>query len=289
MKSRDARRHELRATKREMRAARRHELALRGAAIACLLIPALLPSCSHQAKVESPADTATAESEQKPDAAADPCATAEGAASADCDKSAASAAGEALAAVRDIEKRACACESLTCARAAWEDFQKVMLKYRDYKGNEEELRGMGQAAGHAFECLTKQGITREEMTAFTSQFDDETTEVGPADGGTAPAASDDEAVDESWWESAIQFTEQLADLVDTHKDDCDTMGKELSAFIDNHRDMIEKSKQLEKHPEAAKRFMEKNKDRLNAAMAKLAPLSQCANNPNVQEALQKLQ
>jgi len=109
-----------------------------------------------------------------------------------------------------------------------------------------------------------------------------------------PVASDqpapiDSAVDESWWEDAVRFTEEMADLIDANKDDCTAMAKAFSEFIDRNQAIIQKGRSMQGDPETTKRYFERYRDRLTAAGSKMAAMGKCAAEPAMAEAMKKLQ
>jgi len=90
-------------------------------------------------------------------------------------------------------------------------------------------------------------------------------------------------------EKGIEFTEKMADIIDTNKDNCKKMAEELSKFIDENKDFMDKAKGMQGNPEMAKEFAEKYKDRMEAAGAKMAGMGKCAADPAMQEAMKKMQ
>jgi ABC-type Fe3+-citrate transport system substrate-binding protein len=91
-------------------------------------------------------------------------------------------------------------------------------------------------------------------------------------------------------EKAIKMTEEMADIVDTNKEDCAKMAEALDKWIADNMDTINKGKEAQGDPEFGKEFAEKYKDRLAAATTKMGPgMQKCAADPKVGEVMKKMQ
>ncbi|MEO6773206.1 MAG: hypothetical protein ABI467_09300 [Kofleriaceae bacterium] len=89
-------------------------------------------------------------------------------------------------------------------------------------------------------------------------------------------------------EQAVVMMEQLATIIDTHKDNCDSMGDKLATFMDKNAERLKRLKDAGKKVSAEdkKRFSEKYKDRMKAVYDKMAPgLQKCAQNAKVSAAM----
>ncbi len=146
----------------------------------------------------------------------------------------------------------------------------------------------------AFAACGKKDESKDKNKAKPAPADEKADEK-PADTPDvkAPEAKTDEAAggeaSEMDWEKAIEFTEKMADLIEANKEDCKKMGEELAKFLDENKELIEKSKTMQSDPEKAKEFMEKYKDRMTAATTKMAAMGKCAADPAMAEAMKKMQ
>lgn len=92
-------------------------------------------------------------------------------------------------------------------------------------------------------------------------------------------------------EAAISLLEDMANLVDKHKDDCDKMGGELSSFMDKHADTIKSMKEFadKQTPEQKKASEEKYKERTAKAGEKMmGGVMKCMTNEKVKAAMGKM-
>ena len=92
-------------------------------------------------------------------------------------------------------------------------------------------------------------------------------------------------------EAAISMMEDMANLVDKHKDDCDKMGGELSSFMDKHADTIKSIKEFSEKQtaEQKKASEEKYKERAAKAGEKMmGGVMKCMTNEKVKEAMGKM-
>jgi len=92
-------------------------------------------------------------------------------------------------------------------------------------------------------------------------------------------------------EEFIKLFEQVADTVDKNKGDCKKMASEVSALLEKSKKLIEEAKAMKgkMKPEDNKKFEEKFKPRMQAAMKKMMPaMMKCATNKDFQQAMKKL-
>ena len=84
--------------------------------------------------------------------------------------------------------------------------------------------------------------------------------------------------------------EEMADLTDRHKDDCEQMGKQLEAFFDRNRADMKRLKSLgspETDPKAAA-SQAKYMDRIAAALQRQMPGQlACQDSPALEAAMKK--
>jgi len=87
-------------------------------------------------------------------------------------------------------------------------------------------------------------------------------------------------------EKLVGYMEEMADIMDKNKDDCDKMAEELSSFAkDNGKEITELSKKLKDDKEAE----EKYKDRVEKATEKMmGGMMKCADNEKVMKAMQEI-
>jgi hypothetical protein len=89
-------------------------------------------------------------------------------------------------------------------------------------------------------------------------------------------------------EQALVMMEEISTIVDTNKDNCDTMGDKLGAYMDKNAEKMKKLKAAGKttSEEQRKAFLEKYKDRMKAMSEKMrAGLQKCAGNAKVSAAM----
>jgi len=92
-------------------------------------------------------------------------------------------------------------------------------------------------------------------------------------------------------EEAVGLMEEMANLADSNKEDCDKMGDALAGFMDKNGETIKKMKDMDKgkSEDEKKAMMEKYKARIEASTAKLMPaMMKCATNEKVKGAMSKM-
>ncbi len=92
-------------------------------------------------------------------------------------------------------------------------------------------------------------------------------------------------------EKAVVLMEQLANVVDANKANCDAMGDKLAAWADANGTQLKQLKQAGKTltAEQKKAFSAKYDDRMKAVGAKMMPgLQKCQANPKVTATMKKL-
>ncbi|OIP35206.1 MAG: hypothetical protein AUK47_17010 [Deltaproteobacteria bacterium CG2_30_63_29] len=91
-------------------------------------------------------------------------------------------------------------------------------------------------------------------------------------------------------EKFIGYMEEMAEIIDSNKDDCDKMGDALAGFADdNAEDMKALQKKLKDLPEDEQKAMrEKYEDRMEKAQEKMDGLGKCATNEKIGKAMEKL-
>ena len=91
-------------------------------------------------------------------------------------------------------------------------------------------------------------------------------------------------------EKFIGYMEEMAEIIDENKDDCDKMGEALSGFADdNAEDMKALQKKLKDLPDDEQKEMkEKYEDRMEKAEEKMDGLGKCATNEKVGKAMKDL-
>jgi biopolymer transport protein ExbB/TolQ len=91
-------------------------------------------------------------------------------------------------------------------------------------------------------------------------------------------------------ERAVVMMEQVATVIDTHKDNCDAMGDALSAWMDKNAAELQRLKEAGAKLTAKQKqeFSDKYKDRMQAVGKKMMPaLQKCGQNTKVTDAMKK--
>jgi len=91
-------------------------------------------------------------------------------------------------------------------------------------------------------------------------------------------------------ERAVVMMEQVATVIDTHKDNCDAMGDALAAWMDKNAAELQHLKEAGKALTAKQKqeFSDKYKDRMEAVGKKMMPaLQKCGQNTKVTDAMKK--
>jgi hypothetical protein len=104
----------------------------------------------------------------------------------------------------------------------------------------------------------------------------------------AVAAVTPARADSSTEVAAVRLVEELAQVMEANKADCDKMGDALAKFMDSHTAEIRRLREEEKKmtEEQKKAIANKYAARLQAAAAKiLAGAQACGSNPKVKDAL----
>ena len=92
-------------------------------------------------------------------------------------------------------------------------------------------------------------------------------------------------------EQSVKLMEQMAEVMDKNKDNCDKMGDELAKFMtDNGKKIEELKKSGEgKSKEEQKEMMKKYEDRMKTVMGKVMGAGMaCKDNQKVQDAMKKM-
>ncbi len=92
-------------------------------------------------------------------------------------------------------------------------------------------------------------------------------------------------------EQAVKLMEQMADVMDKNKDDCDKMGDELAKFMESNGSKIADLKKADegKSAEEKKKMMEKYEERMKGVMMKVMGAGmKCKDNKKVQDAMKKM-
>ncbi len=90
-------------------------------------------------------------------------------------------------------------------------------------------------------------------------------------------------------EKGVKLMEQMAELVDANKADCDKMGAELETFMSANAETIKKLKDKKSSKEEEKALEEKYGARIKAATGKMmGGVMKCAKNAKVGAAMKKM-
>ena len=101
----------------------------------------------------------------------------------------------------------------------------------------------------------------------------------------------DETTEKSDAEIFVSLFEEMADIVDTNKGNCDKMGEALQAFADDNGEEVEKlSKNLKKASKEEEEELEKKfGDRMKEAQEKMMDsLMECVSNDKVGSAMKSI-
>jgi len=63
----------------------------------------------------------------------------------------------------DLQKKACACTDVACARSALEEFKNLSIKYKDLRANQDQLNRVTEASKNFTICIMKRGVTIKEI------------------------------------------------------------------------------------------------------------------------------
>ncbi len=94
-------------------------------------------------------------------------------------------------------------------------------------------------------------------------------------------------------EKGVKLMEEMANLTESNKENCDKMGEELNKFVDSNKDTIAEIKAMKKgqseDENEKKKFEEKYGERVKAAgMKMMGGAMKCATNAKVGEAMKKM-
>ena len=90
-------------------------------------------------------------------------------------------------------------------------------------------------------------------------------------------------------EQSVKMMEEMAQIIDTNKGDCDKMGSALDTFITSKKDLIEKAKTLRGDKAQSKKLEEKYGPRLKEVTKKMiGGAMKCATNKTVGDAMKKM-
>lgn len=90
-------------------------------------------------------------------------------------------------------------------------------------------------------------------------------------------------------EKAVKLMEEMANIVDSNKEDCDKMGAALTTFVDANADTIKGMKDMKSSKDEEKKLEEKYGDRIKAATGKMmGGMMKCATNEKVAGAMKKM-
>jgi hypothetical protein len=104
----------------------------------------------------------------------------------------------------------------------------------------------------------------------------------------ARRAAADASADQA--EQAVVIMEQIANIIDANKADCDAMGDKLGAYMDKNGEQLKKLKAAGKavSDEQKKAFSEKYGDRMKAVFARMRPgMQKCSSNAKVSSVMKK--
>lgn len=86
-------------------------------------------------------------------------------------------------------------------------------------------------------------------------------------------------------EKSVKAMEDMANIADKNKDNCDKMAEEMTKYVDSNKAVFEAAKGMKGSEEENKKMMEKYGKRIEGAMQKMmGPMMSC---PKAAEAMQK--
>ena len=149
--------------------------------------------------------------------------------------------------------------------------------------------GGGQASSSA-EPVPLPGEGEKAASAEPASAEPASGDPVSGDPASAEPASGS-SVSEEDWEAFMVFSEQMVEVIDANKDDCDQMATALQTILDDNADLLAKvaESRASMSTEDARRFEERYKDRLQAMIPKLMGLQNCAEHDGVRKVLERLE